>query len=149
MKTILLTLSMFAALALSAQEPPERGPRRDRTCPPPTAPGTETKKDESRKEDAKKEEAKPPVATVPDASRKPVLTTNTLSVAGKTVRYVSETGMLPLLKTDGTARASVFYIAYTVEGGTNPRHGRSRSLSTEDLARLRSGCISARSARGG
>jgi len=120
MKTILLTLSMLVALTLSAQEPPERGPRRDRTNLPPAAPGAETRKDEPKKEDAKKDDAKPPVATVPDASRKPVLTTNTLSVAGKTVRYVFETGMLPLLKTDGTARASVFYIAYTAEGRTNP-----------------------------
>jgi len=58
------------------------------------------------KAEAKKEDAKPPVATIPDATHKPVLTTNTLTVAAESVRYVTETGMLPLLKPDGTARAS-------------------------------------------
>ena len=68
------------------------------------------------KSEAKKEDSKPPVATIPDATHKPVFTTNTLTVAGQSVRYITETGMLPLLKPDGTSRASVFYIAYTREG---------------------------------
>ena len=58
-------------------------------------------------------EHKPPVATIPDASHKPVLTTNTVTIDGQSVTYQTETGMLPVLKPDGTARASVFYIAYT------------------------------------
>jgi carboxypeptidase C (cathepsin A) len=58
------------------------------------------------------------VATIPDATHKPVLTTNTVTIAGKRVTYVAETGMLPILKPDGTSRASVFYVAYTrVEEG--------------------------------
>ena len=73
----------------------------------------------AKKDDAKKDETKPPVATIPDATHKPVLTTNTVTLAGQRVTYVAETGMLPLLKTDGTARASVFYIAYTKQGETN------------------------------
>ena len=71
------------------------------------------------KPEVKKEDAKTPVATIPDATHKPILTTNTVTIAGTPVRYVTETGMLPLLKADGTARASVFYIAYTMEGQTN------------------------------
>lgn len=67
----------------------------------------------------KKDEAKNPVATIADATTKPVFTTNTVKIAGRAVRYVTETGMLPLLKADGTPRASVFYIAYTKEGETN------------------------------
>jgi carboxypeptidase C (cathepsin A) len=58
-------------------------------------------------------EHKPPVATIPDATHKPVLTTNTVTIGGKAVKYQTETGMLPILKADGTSRASVFYIAYT------------------------------------
>jgi carboxypeptidase C (cathepsin A) len=75
------------------------------------------------KSETRKEDAQPPVATIPDATHKPVLTTNTLTVAGESVRYVTETGMLPLLKPDGTARASVFYIAYTrqSEAGASAR----------------------------
>jgi carboxypeptidase C (cathepsin A) len=52
-------------------------------------------------------------ATIPDATHKPVLTTNTVTIAGKRVTYVAETGMLPLLGTNGITRASVFYVAYT------------------------------------
>jgi len=119
MKTILFPVLLLSACLLNAQEAPQRGPRAERTNTPPSAPGAEAKKDETKKEDAKKEEPKAPVATIPDASHKPVLTTNAVSIAGKTLRYISETGMLPLLKPDGTAKASVFYVAYTVEGETN------------------------------
>jgi carboxypeptidase C (cathepsin A) len=62
--------------------------------------------------------AKTPVATIPDATHKPVFITNTVTIAGARVRYVAETGMLPLLKPDGTSRGSVFYIAYTRQGET-------------------------------
>jgi carboxypeptidase C (cathepsin A) len=71
------------------------------------------------KAEAKKEDAKAPLATIPDATTKPVLTTNTVSIGGEKVTYITETGMLPLLKSDGGARASVFYIAYTKEGEVN------------------------------
>jgi carboxypeptidase C (cathepsin A) len=64
---------------------------------------------------AKKMEA----GTIPDATHKPVLTTNIVTIAGQRVTYVAETGMLPLLKPDGTSRASVFYVAYTRAGQTN------------------------------
>jgi len=53
------------------------------------------------------------VAKIPDATHAPVRVTNTVTIAGERVRYVAETGMLPLLKPDGTSRASVFYTAYT------------------------------------
>ncbi len=58
-------------------------------------------------------------ATIPDAAHKAVFITNSVTIAGEKVRYVAETGMLPLLKADGTLRASVFYIAYTKQGETN------------------------------
>ena len=54
-------------------------------------------------------------AKIPDASHAPVRVTNTVTIAGERVTYVAETGMLPLLKADGTSRASVFYVAYTRE----------------------------------
>jgi carboxypeptidase C (cathepsin A) len=64
--------------------------------------------------------AKAEAGKIPDATHKPVLTTNTVTIAGQRVTYVAETGMLPLLKPDGTSRASVFYVAYTRTGQTNP-----------------------------
>jgi carboxypeptidase C (cathepsin A) len=63
--------------------------------------------------------AKNDAATIPDATHKPVFTTNTVTIAGQHVKYVAETGMLPILKPDGTTSASVFYIAYTRLGETN------------------------------
>ena len=57
--------------------------------------------------------AKTEVAAIPDAAHKPVFTTNTVTIDGQRVTYVAETGMLPILKSDGTSRASVFYVAYT------------------------------------
>jgi carboxypeptidase C (cathepsin A) len=59
-------------------------------------------------------------ATIPDAAHKPVLVTNTVTIAGQSVQYTAETGMLPLLKPDGASRASVFYVAYTRLGDPNP-----------------------------
>ena len=57
--------------------------------------------------------AKNDAATIPDATHKPVFTTNTVAIAGQRVTYIAETGMLPILKPDGTTSASVFYVAYT------------------------------------
>src|ERR1017187_6917567 len=63
--------------------------------------------------------AKVEAATIPDATHKPVFTTNTVAIAGQRVTYVAETGMLPILAPTGSVRASVFYVAYTRAGETN------------------------------
>ena len=60
------------------------------------------------------------LARIPDATHKPVCVTNTVIIAGEPVTYTAETGMLPILKADGTSRASIFYVAYTRVGLTNP-----------------------------
>ena len=87
-------LAVLAALPLAAAEPATNSPA---TNPP----------------------AKGELATIPDASYRPVLITNTVSIAGERVTYTAETGMLPILKTDGTSRASLFYVAYTRQPATN------------------------------
>ena len=56
---------------------------------------------------------------IPTADHAPVRVTNTVSIAGEAVTYAAETGMLPLLKPDGSSRASVFYVAYTRLETTN------------------------------
>jgi len=66
---------------------------------------------------AQKSDASP--GKVPDATHPPVRTTNSVSIHGERVTYVAETGMLPILKADGSSRASVFYTAYTRVGETN------------------------------
>ena len=60
------------------------------------------------------------LARIPDAAHAPVLVTNTVTIDGDSVTYTAETGMLPVLKADGTSRASLFYVAYTRQGITNP-----------------------------
>jgi len=78
------------------------------------------KKEEARDtKDAKPKDDGKLQPTLPDATTKPVVTTNTVTIAGQSVTYTVETGMLPLLKSDGAARASVFYTAYTRQGETN------------------------------
>lgn len=77
------------------------------------APSEKTNAPAAKKDDAKLTPA------VPDATRKAVVVTNTVVISGQPVTYTVETGMLPLLKTDGAPRASVFYIAYTKVGETN------------------------------
>src|SRR5262249_48255312 len=59
--------------------------------------------------------AEPKVETViiPSATNEPVRITNTVTIAGEPVKYVAETGMLPVLKKDGGTTAFVFYVAYT------------------------------------
>src|ERR1019366_5104729 len=91
MKKIPGLLSVFTALSLAAAEPAATN-----------APA-----------------AKNEIAAIPDATHKPVLITNAVTIAGERVIYTAETGMLPVLKADGTSRASVFYVAYTRTDGTN------------------------------
>ncbi len=50
---------------------------------------------------------------IPEATNAPVITTNTVTIAGEKVKYMAETGMLPVLKKDGNTIAAVFYVAYT------------------------------------
>ncbi len=79
----------------------------------------EKDKSEKKSSSAKKEEEEKLTTALPDATHKPVHITNTVTIAGQPISYVAETGMLPLLKADGTTRASVFYIAYVKQGETN------------------------------
>lgn len=53
------------------------------------------------------------VSTVPDASVKPIITEHTVTIDGTKLIYKAEAGMLPLLKDDGSPKASVFFVAYT------------------------------------
>lgn len=99
MTKLSLILMLASALGLSAAEVTQTNAPDKHTNAPPAA--------------------KPPLAAIPDATHAPVFTTNTVTIAGQTVKYAAETGMLPVLKADGTSRASVFYIAYTRLDHTN------------------------------
>jgi carboxypeptidase C (cathepsin A) len=81
----------------------------------PAKPGDKTEAKAAAKNEAGK------AARVPDAADKPVVTVHSIEAGGKRISYAAETGMLPLLKDDGTAKASMFYVAYTLEGGDAAR----------------------------
>jgi carboxypeptidase C (cathepsin A) len=81
----------------------------------PAKPGDKTEAKVAAKSEAGK------AARVPDAADKPVVTVHSIEAGGKRISYAAETGMLPLLKDDGTAKASMFYVAYTLEGGDAAR----------------------------
>ena len=91
-KTIWIALITLAVAARAADAPKTNSPAAGTNAPP---------------------AAKTEAATIPDATHKPVFTTNTVTIAGHPVTYMAETGMLPLLTATGTVRASVFYVAYT------------------------------------
>jgi carboxypeptidase C (cathepsin A) len=114
-KTTLLAYFVCAAFVFAAEEATETSKESstNSTSATKSAETKDAKKDEDKKEEAKK------AATIPDATEKPVLITNTVNIAGQPLTYVAETGMLPILKTDGKPRASVFYISYTEQGITN------------------------------
>ncbi|HTV63279.1 MAG TPA: peptidase S10 [Verrucomicrobiae bacterium] len=88
MRTILWILPALAAASLSAAESSSNtnGPGADKSAE---------------------------VAMIPDASHKPVFTTNSVTIDGEQVTYQAETGMLPILSPTGAVRASIFYVAYT------------------------------------
>jgi len=58
--------------------------------------------------------AKKPAGRIPDASDKPVVTEHAIEVDGRRITYRAEAGMLPLLKDDGSPKASIFYVAYAL-----------------------------------
>jgi carboxypeptidase C (cathepsin A) len=70
--------------------------------------------------DAQPSDAKPAVSREPDATEKPVVTAHSITVDGRSISYHAEAGMLPLLKEDGAAKASVFYVAYTLDPHREP-----------------------------
>ncbi len=54
------------------------------------------------------------LAVLPDASRPPVVTEHAIRVGGRELAYKAEAGMLPLIEEDGTHKASIFFVAYSL-----------------------------------
>ena len=67
-----------------------------------------SRRNKSVRDDTNAPAAKNEAATIPDATHKPVFTTNTVTIAGQRVTYIAETGMLPILKQ--TARRRVGFL---------------------------------------
>ena len=78
-------------------------------------------KEEQKQKVSKAKDGHTQSATVPDAADEPVVTRHSITVGKTELSYSAETGMLPLLKDDGTTKASMFYVAYTLDGGDPSR----------------------------
>ena len=70
------------------------------------------KKPAEKKEDEKKDA--PPIEKAKEKD-------GAVTIAGAEVKYISQTGMLPVLKEDGTPRASVFYVYYAAVDAAGKR----------------------------
>ena len=63
----------------------------------------------------------PPAATPPyDGPDTPVVTHHELRASGKTLRYTATTGYLPIRSAEGEVEARIFFVAYTLDGSTDP-----------------------------
>ncbi len=65
-----------------------------------------------KKADPKPDEKKPD--SKPD--EKPIVTSHTITVGGKALKYTVTTGLMPLKNAAGDKEADVFYMAYTLDG---------------------------------
>jgi carboxypeptidase C (cathepsin A) len=96
--TLVKDLAMLLVCAAAAfAQPPQEGPR-------PPAPGAQAPAAQGSQEKGK-EDKKPPEEKVSQ-------TKHTIQIGGKDVKYTATAGTMLLKKEDGTATASIFYIAY-------------------------------------
>ena len=63
-------------------------------------------------------------AAKPTLDDQPVIRPHTLSIAGKTLNYTTTTGMMPIRNAAGETEANIFFIAYTLDGTTDPAKRR-------------------------
>ena len=70
---------------------------------------------------AEKSQASKPVEA---AEIKPKETTGSVHVEGKELRYAAQTGLLPILKEDGTTKATVFYVYYATVDANGERDAK-------------------------
>jgi carboxypeptidase C (cathepsin A) len=90
-------LALAVGLAAQAPAPPASAPQ------PPVSPVA----------------AKPGPSPI-DGPETPVVTRHELRAGGKTLKYTATTGYLPIRNAQGEVEAQIFFIAYTLDGTTDP-----------------------------
>ena len=97
MKDCFVVLPLMAALAVPAYSQGGRGGRGQSGAPPAAeAPASAT-----------------PAAPAPKVEEKTSTTSHTIQIGGQSIKYTATAGTVVLRKEDGTATASMFYVAYT------------------------------------
>ncbi|MBJ7392415.1 MAG: hypothetical protein JHC85_12670, partial [Chthoniobacterales bacterium] len=82
------------------------------------APAPATKGDPAKAEEKDKGATK---AQAKEPELKPKEVSGSVRVEGKVLRYVAQTGLLPIFKEDGSVRANVFYVYYAVADANGER----------------------------
>jgi carboxypeptidase C (cathepsin A) len=113
---LLLTLPLIAVAQETRPQPqrPATAPSIAPPAAPPAVPSEATTGErpagEARPETAA---ARPPVPEPPE--EKPAITRHELRVGGKTLKYTTTTGLMPLRDNTGKLEARIFYMAYTLD----------------------------------
>jgi carboxypeptidase C (cathepsin A) len=97
-----MTASLMLILSLLLAQQGQRGARQP--APTPTA----------------AEQARPADAPKPLTEEKPSITKHEMRVNGKTLNYTATAGMMPIKSQQGEIEANLFYVAYTLDGATDP-----------------------------
>ena len=66
------------------------------------------------------QQARPPAAAVAVVDEKPVVTKHEIEVGSKSLQYTVTTGFMPIKNPAGETEAHIFFMAYTLDGVTNP-----------------------------
>jgi carboxypeptidase C (cathepsin A) len=136
-RAILSLILLFAFNAVAQQQEQEQQPQgsadaqNPQTASPPKAkakPKPGAKPEEQQKQGtAKPEEPKPaPLPLNLEPELKPSITHHSITLAGKTLRYTAQAGLMPIANEQGEIEAHIFYIAYMLEG---VRAGERRPLT--------------------
>ncbi|HWY26007.1 MAG TPA: hypothetical protein VNX47_13865, partial [Nevskia sp.] len=113
----ILSPAAFAAALLFALAPSLSAPAFAADSPKDEAKSAETGKESTaRKEGDKSEEPIPPEAAVASQGQ--------VDVGGRGIAYTAKAGTLLIRGDDGKPQASVFYVAYTADGGKNGASSR-------------------------
>lgn len=81
-------------------------------CSAGAVPGAVAKADSAKAEEKDKDREKSAKSVVKEPEPKPKEVLGAVRVDGREMKYVAQTGLLPLFKEDGSVRANVFYIYY-------------------------------------
>ncbi|HSF24675.1 MAG TPA: peptidase S10, partial [Blastocatellia bacterium] len=108
---------MIASILLAAVLLITSSPQRERPGAPP---------DQQRSSEAQtRQEAPRPAERAPEKDKPvppeqpPVVTKHEINAGGRTLKYTVTTGLMPIRNPQGETEANIFFMAYTLNGGSN------------------------------
>src|SRR5260370_22647300 len=121
-------LLCFALLSFG-QSPDGQGRRQGQGQPPAGQQPTTATQTTGAATGGQTGQARPPQERpTPVPEEIPVITHHEITVGGKTLKYTSTVGMMPIKNRDGETDARIFFMAYTLDG-VSDRHQRPLTFS--------------------